>query len=151
MSKFFVCDTVYEDRDAIVEVLREMGYSPTIHPDGIELTDYHGNTAIGHIVVPKAQIKTDRKWRPEPYGDLAFSKQQDGRYRLLIDKTDRSAIVHKDPLTGNRDRFENVFQRSYVVKAAQRKMLNRGITGFKLDKTKVTVDQKGRVQVVLVR
>lgn len=152
MSRFFVCDTVYEDKEVIIEVLKQMGYSPVVADAGVELKDYHGEVGgTGHIVVPKAQIRVERQWHSEPYGDLAFTRQADGKYRLVIDASDRSVIMHTDPLTGKRAAFEEVFQRSYVVKATQRKLLNRGITGFRLDQSKVTVDAKGRVQVVLRR
>ena len=149
MSRFFVCETVYEDRAVILEVLRELGYEPRLSEEGVALSNYYGrtdSTMKANIIIPKDQLNRTTG----ASNDIGFVKQ-DGKYKLILDDYDSRYLKAKDPITGKMENFEQAFQRSYVVKAAQRKLMSRGITGFRLDKTKVTVDAKGRVQVVLRR
>lgn len=150
MSRFFVCETLYEDKEVILEVLKEMGYTPRISADGEALRNYYGDVSKdvkAHIIIPKEQLNRTTG----ASNDIGFTRTADGKYRLILDDYDERYLKANDPITGKAAGFQEAFQRSYVVKATQRKLLNRGITGFRLDRSKVTVDAKGRVQVVLKR
>lgn len=148
MSKYFVCEPEYSNKDLIIEVLREMGLSPRIENDGVLLEDYQGSTKQNiraHIVVPRAQVGA---WS----NDWGFVRQANGAYKFVLDEeTGHHGMARKSILTNETVAFHQAFQHAYTLKETERQLRVRGITGFRLDRAKTKVEANGRVQVVLRR
>ena len=72
MSSFHVVEVMFKDEPLLVQSLKDLGYSPTIHKEGKVLEgNYNRNKVKGHIVIPKSQFNGI-------YGDLGFERTKKG-------------------------------------------------------------------------
>ena len=80
MSEWSVTEVEMHDQEALVEALKEMGWSPVIHDEAVSMKGYgsHGSQKA-HIVIPKNQFGG--------YTDCGFEKIENG-YKLHIDHMD---------------------------------------------------------------
>ncbi|MCD6435228.1 MAG: DUF1257 domain-containing protein [Clostridiales bacterium] len=80
MSEWSVTEVEFTDQDALVEALTEMGWTPVVHKEAVNMNGYgsHG-TQKAHIVIAKNQFGG--------YTDCGFEKVDSG-YKLHIDHMD---------------------------------------------------------------
>jgi hypothetical protein len=72
MSSFHVVEVMFKDEPLLIQSLKDLGYSPTIHKEGKVLEgSYNRNKVKGHIVIPKSQFNGI-------YGDIGFERTKKG-------------------------------------------------------------------------
>jgi hypothetical protein len=72
MSSFHVVEVMFKDEPLLIQSLKDLGYSPTIHKEGKVLEgNYNRNKVKGHIVIPKSQFNGT-------YGDIGFERTKKG-------------------------------------------------------------------------
>jgi len=83
MSKYAQTTTELREENFLVEVLREMGYHPEVHPQGAKLNSYYSEqeSKVAHVVVRRREL-------PGAYGDIGFVRQPDGRLAMVGDELD---------------------------------------------------------------
>ncbi|NCO76667.1 MAG: DUF1257 domain-containing protein [Cyanobacteria bacterium] len=79
MSHFTAVKTKFTDKETLIKSLKNMGFMPEIHDEGINLNNRWGTTDIAHIVIPSKQLG-------ERCGaDLGF-KLNDSCYEITADE-----------------------------------------------------------------
>jgi hypothetical protein len=79
MSHFTVVKTKFTDKEMLIKSLKNMGFLPEIHDDGINLNNKWNTTDIAHIVIRREQLG-------ERCGaDLGFKKTDNG-YEITVDE-----------------------------------------------------------------
>jgi len=72
ISQYHVVETKFKDEPILIQSLKDLGYSPTVHKDGKVLEgSYNRNKVKGHIIVPRSQFNGT-------YGDLGFERTKEG-------------------------------------------------------------------------
>ena len=72
ISSYHLVETKFKDEPVLIQSLKDLGYSPTVHKDGKVLeSNYNRQGLKGHIVVPKSQFNGR-------YGDLGFERTKKG-------------------------------------------------------------------------
>ena len=58
MSEYHVRELDYKDEELLIQVLRDMGYSPVIHKEAVSLYGYQGDQRKqkAHIIIPRKQV-----------------------------------------------------------------------------------------------
>ncbi len=71
-SSYHVIDVIFKDEPLLVQSLKELGYTPTVHKEGVVLSgNYNSGKVKGHIVVPRNQFGGI-------YGDVGFERSKKG-------------------------------------------------------------------------
>ena len=81
MSHFSKISLKISNREFLLDSLTEMGLTPQIHEQPVELVSYYGVKSPAHIVIPREQIE-GFKWN-----DVGFLQNQEG-YELVGDDMD---------------------------------------------------------------
>ena len=83
MSKYAHTVTELREEKFLVEALREMGYRPEVHPQGVKLNSYYSEqeAKVAHVIVRRRDL-------PGAYGDIGFVRQPDGRSAMVGDELD---------------------------------------------------------------
>jgi hypothetical protein len=72
MSEYHVVDVIFKDEAMLLGSLRDMGYKPVVHEQGIQLSNsYSRSKPTAHIVVTKDQFGGC-------YGDVGFERNSKG-------------------------------------------------------------------------
>lgn len=72
ISSYHVIETKFKDEPILIQSLKDLGYSPTIHKEGKVLEgSYNRNKVKGHVIVSKSQFGGY-------YGDLGFERTKEG-------------------------------------------------------------------------
>ena len=65
-------ETKFKDEPILIQSLKDLGYSPTIHKEGKVLEgSYNSGKVKGHVIVPRSQFNGT-------YGDLGFERTKEG-------------------------------------------------------------------------
>ena len=82
MSAYHSYETVFKDKDCLVEALKEMGFKPSVHDEAKQLTGYQGDKRqqTAEIIIPKAQVGSASN-------DIGFKKEGDV-YKAIISAYD---------------------------------------------------------------
>ena len=84
MSAYATLETVYKDRECLVQALADMGYKDVeVHDEAQNLVGYHGDTRA-----EKANVIVRRKFVGSAANDIGFVKDETGRYKAIISKFD---------------------------------------------------------------
>lgn len=88
MSEFHVVEVCFKDENVLVQSLKDIGYKPTVHAEGVTLNNsYSRSKPTAHIVIKQTQIGG--------YGDIGFERTKNG------------FVMHADnaDVGGSRNRF----------------------------------------------
>ena len=89
ISSYHVVEVIFKDEPLLVQSLKDVGYSPTIHKEGQVLSSSYNRTGIkANIIVPKSQFRGS-------YGDLGFEKTEKG-FIMHADHIDIKKFKLKD-------------------------------------------------------
>ena len=114
MSAYSQLQTIYRDRDCLVEALKEMGYGTVeIHEDAQQLQGYHGD-----LREQRANVIVRRKYVGNASNDLGFVKKEDGTYAAIV--SDFDSIRH------NTKWFDGL-KRSYTDKVTTKAAKKMGL------------------------
>jgi len=80
MSQQAVYSVDFKDEQLLLDALKDMGYSPLVHNDAVNLKTYGNSKAKAHIVIPQSQ----GGFR---YADIGFERIKDG-FKLHADHID---------------------------------------------------------------
>jgi hypothetical protein len=84
MSKYNQVETLYKDRDCLVEALGDMGYTDVeVHEVAQNLVGYHGD-----LRQQKANVIVRRKHISRAANDLGFVQQKDGTFAMIVSDFD---------------------------------------------------------------
>lgn len=100
MSAYSKNETIYKDRECLIEALGKMGYERNVielHEKAVDLIDYCGRMTHylgdkdenGNLINDRAHIIVRRKHVGGAANDLGFQKQQDGTYSAVVSAYDR--------------------------------------------------------------
>ena len=114
MSSYHVVEVGFKDESLLIQSLKELGYAPTMHKEGVQLSNsYSKSAAKVQIVVPKSQFNGS-------YGDLGFEKTKKG-FTMHADHID----ISKFNLKGlNKTYAENKLKR-FVSSTARFNVFSR--------------------------
>ncbi len=58
MSEFHVIEVIFKDEGILIQTLKEMGYTPQVHKNAVNLYGYQGDkrSQKAHIVIPRKQV-----------------------------------------------------------------------------------------------
>lgn len=81
MSEMKTVEVEFKDEELLIEALKNMGYQPEVHNNGIKIDTYYGKEEkpTAHIVIPKAQVKG--------YSAVGFERHNGG-FRMHMDSMD---------------------------------------------------------------
>ena len=103
MSSYHVVEVIFKDEPLLVKSLKELGYSPAIHKEGVVLGgNYNRNKVKGHIVIPRSQFNGT-------YGDVGFERTKTG-FQMHADHID----IRKFNLKGLNKKYSENKLRKYV-------------------------------------
>ena len=86
MSAYSQLETIYRDRDCLVEALHEQGYETVeVHDEAQQLQGYHGD-----MREQRANVIVRRKYVGNASNDLGFVKKEDGTYAAIVSDFDSS-------------------------------------------------------------
>ena len=84
MSAYATLETVYKDRECLVQALADMGYKDVeVHDEAQSLVGYHGDTRA-----EKANVIVRRKFVGQAANDIGFVKDETGKYKAIISQFD---------------------------------------------------------------
>jgi hypothetical protein len=84
MSAYATLETVYKDRECLVQALADMGYKDVeVHDEAQNLVGYHGDTRA-----EKANVIVRRKFVGSAANDIGFVKDETGKYKAIISRFD---------------------------------------------------------------
>ena len=83
MSKYSVNQTVLREEKYVVEALQEMGFEVEVYPDGAQLNSYYAEqeAKVANIIIRRQHLRG-------AYGDIGFTRQQDGQFAMVKDELD---------------------------------------------------------------
>jgi hypothetical protein len=119
MSHFSKAKLKINNREFLLDSLKEMGLTPQIHEQPVELVSYYGAKSPAHIVIPREQIQ-GFKWN-----DVGFYQNDEG-YELVGDDM--------DPIEQFRTRLISTYSKNVISHQAK-------VLAQKTGK-KVTVDHR---------
>ena len=123
MSEFHVVELEIEDRDSIVEALKEIGYTPIVHTEAQQLHGYHGDLRVqkAHIIIPKSQIS-------QASNDIGFEKVGE-KYIMHISAFDEGRESF------NKNKFIQLYNNHKITK-----FIKKNLKRFSLKSTKIKKD-----------
>lgn len=128
MSEYHVVQTIFKDEECIAEALKEMGYTPEVHAEAVNIG---GSTrAKAHVVVRREQFGG--------YRDIGFEKTKSGEIVCHCDNWDWSE--------GGRQRFDMPRMRIKYNQAVTRKHAKHS---SKYTESKCWVDEEGKEKMKL--
>jgi len=119
MSKFEELRTILGDERFLVEALRDLGYTPEVSREGLNLFGYLGDERpeTAHIVIRRRQLDSASN-------DIGFARDANGVYRALISEYDRG-IGFNDAWLGRVAQTYKERQTMAVAKAKGYRFLGR--------------------------
>ena len=77
ISEYSVVEVVFKDEGCLLQSLKDLGYKPVVHNDGITLhNNYSKSSPTAHIIVSKEQYGG--------YGDIGFERTKQG-FQMHVD------------------------------------------------------------------
>lgn len=125
MSAYTVFETCMEDREVLVDSLKELGFKPEVHDEATQLTGYEGRKRQ-----EKAEVIIPRKQVGSASNDVGFYKNSKGVYEAIISEYDRSG-----PARNLTDKLKSIYAEKKTMKEAAAK-------GYKFIGKKVVTDPK---------
>ena len=125
MSQQAVYEVDFEDEGVLVEALKEMGFTATIHEKAIQLKTYGGRNSV------KANIVISQNQHGFSYGDMGFERVENGGLKLHADHID----IKKLDMSQLKQKYMKVF----IAKKIR-------LFGTKYVLGEETVDQQGTIK-----
>jgi len=130
MSAYVSVDVAFEDPEAILEALKELGFTTVeVHDTPQQLMGYSGD-----LRQQRANIIVRRRHIGHSSNDMGFIKGEDGKYSLYISDYDRNAVPGKLGLKGYAA-FEGKLKQTYAMSKIK-KQAAKERWSFKMDQAK---------------
>lgn len=112
MSEYVVCETPFDDQDALVDALKDIGVPNEhieVHESAVTLNGWNGRTRAesAQVVVRKGHIGAS--------ADIGFERQKDGNIKLWMDHMDAARGVAKK-IAGND--LKQAYSKAKILRAA---------------------------------
>ncbi len=132
MSEYHVVETEFQDQECLLDALKEMGYTPTVHETTKQLEGYQGDQRQqkAHIIIPRRQVGGSSN-------DVGFEKVK-GKYICHASEYDRAWRTGKKI---------NNLKKGYAEKVIMKTVRKHSRYSFKSRK----VDEDGNIKIKVRR
>jgi len=129
ISEFHEVEVKFKDESILVQSLKEMGYQPVTHKDGVQLNNnYSRSKPTAHIVIPRSQFSG--------MGDIGFERTKSG-FKMHADDYDwgshgKKFKLNKLNLTYGENAIKKYVSRTSRCNISSRRQNEKGQIEIKL-------------------